>query len=238
MHHNRTQVFEGRLTELRLDENRERTLAWISCPPRAVPAPGRYLLAWAARDREAPMAAPLFAAQSANGGFLAAPPIPEHWMPGERLYLRGPLGHGFELPRPLHRLALACFGEGVDRLLPLAALALEERSAVAIFSNVTIPKLPLAVEVNPLSALPEAVPWADFLALDLPLERLSELQSQLGLGEDDPIPTIQTQALITTPMPCGGIAECGACALPSGKTWKLTCKDGPVFALKDLLIQR
>ena len=227
--------FEGRLTELRLVEPGERALAWITCPPHAIPAPGRYLLAWAPRDREAPLAKPLFAAQVASDGFLAAPPLPNHWTPGEKLLLRGPLGRGFELPNPLRRLALAALGESAKRLMPLVSLALGQQAAVALYCDAPTIELPLAVEVNPLVALPEALTWADFLALDLPLVRLPELRALLGLGDSSPTPGIQAQALVAAPMPCGGVAECGACALPWGKSWKLACKDGPVLDLSQLL---
>jgi hypothetical protein len=38
-------------------------------------------------------------------------------------------------------------------------------------------------------------------------------------------------------MPCAGIAECGACAVPGGGWggWKLACQHGPVFDLNWLL---
>ena len=44
----------------------------------------------------------------------------------------------------------------------------------------------------------------------------------------------EAQALIVTPMPCGGIAECGVCAVTVRRGWKMACKDGPVFDLKEL----
>jgi hypothetical protein len=39
----------------------------------------------------------------------------------------------------------------------------------------------------------------------------------------------EAQVLIRTSMPCGGIAECGVCAVPLKSKWKMACKDGPVF---------
>jgi NAD(P)H-flavin reductase len=36
-------------------------------------------------------------------------------------------------------------------------------------------------------------------------------------------------------MPCGGVADCGACAVETRLGWKLACEDGPVFDLIDLL---
>jgi hypothetical protein len=43
------------------------------------------------------------------------------------------------------------------------------------------------------------------------------------------------QVLIHTPMPCAGLAECGVCAVRDRHDWKMACKDGPVFIMKDLL---
>jgi hypothetical protein len=45
----------------------------------------------------------------------------------------------------------------------------------------------------------------------------------------------EAQALVITPMPCGGIAECGVCAVTARRGWKLACKDGPVFDLTELI---
>ena len=40
------------------------------------------------------------------------------------------------------------------------------------------------------------------------------------------------QALVTLPMPCGGLGECGACAVPIRRGWKLACQDGPVLDVR------
>jgi len=36
------------------------------------------------------------------------------------------------------------------------------------------------------------------------------------------------------PMPCGGLGDCGLCAVDLKRGWKLACKDGPVFDLNEL----
>jgi hypothetical protein len=36
-------------------------------------------------------------------------------------------------------------------------------------------------------------------------------------------------------MPCAGLADCGVCAVELRRGWKLACKDGPVFDLRDIL---
>ena len=214
----------------------------IACRPAAAPAPGQYLLALPAGAAAAPpfgagtppLALPLFAAGGhREGSFLAAPPAPAAWGPGTELALRGPFGTPFRLPAGLRRLALAALGESVARLMPLVEAALEAGSAVTLYTAAPLPPLPAAVEALPLEALPEAPAWADFMALDLPLEALPGLRLRLGL-DPGAAPACPAQALVHAPMPCGGLGQCGACAVEGRRGWLLACEDGPVFDLSDL----
>jgi hypothetical protein len=43
------------------------------------------------------------------------------------------------------------------------------------------------------------------------------------------------QVLVVTPAPCGGLAECGVCAVTTRRGWKMACKDGPVFSLNEFI---
>jgi NAD(P)H-flavin reductase len=97
-----------------------------------------------------------------------------------------------------------------------------------------LPDLPHEVEIRPLTALREITPWADYVALDMPRESLPGLRQMLGLGEQARV-QLEAQVLIVTPIPCGGIAECGVCAVTIRHGWKLACKDGPVFDLQALI---
>jgi hypothetical protein len=221
--------FQGRISQIQLWGGRQ--VVRIACPHNMIPAPGKYTLAWAEGNVDAPLATPLFAAQVDPDGFLAAPGAPSHWGPGMRLHLRGPLGRGFSLPASTRRLALAALDGEVARLQPLVQAALERQAAVALFIDGFVPSLPAAVEVAPLSGLGEALQWADFIAIDLPRYKLPHLADILGQG---PL-LCPGQALVSAEMPCGGIAECGACSLKTRQGWKLACKDGPVFDLGDLL---
>lgn len=207
--------------------------AWVECPRRWAPAPGQYLAAASFENRSDPLAHPLFPTAYSEQGFLAGPPFPPDWLPGTRLQLSGPLGRGFHVPVRPARLALAAFGSDLARLLPLAEQALRQEAAVAVFSDAPLPGLPLSIEAYPLASLPEALTWAVFLALDLPLESLPGLRTRLALAPGERLPCA-AEALIFTPMPCRGLAECGACAVPARRGWKLACKDGPVFDLADL----
>jgi hypothetical protein len=225
-------VHSGWIREVRMD-NHGAASAWIVCPESAVPVAGAYLLGSEERDV---LPVPLFLEASAEGGFIAAPPLPRGWEPGLRLDLRGPLGRGFNLPQGLNRLGVAAFGETTSRLYPLIEQALRRGAAVSLFTDLPVADLPSAVEVNPLSSLPEGLAWADFLALDLPLPKLAELDGRLGLAGSRRL-ACPGQALLSAPMPCGGMADCGVCAAHIGRIWKLVCKDGPVFDLKELVTQ-
>jgi hypothetical protein len=215
--------------EIRLDPGSQAT-ARLACPGEAIPRPGQYALAW---ETDSLLPLSLFTAGASEGGFLAAPPIPTSWPPGTQLQLAGPLGRGFDLPAQIQRLALISLGESVSRLLPLGLTAMESDIAVTLFSDGPLPPLPPSLEAYPLSVTAEALSWADFLALDMPLESVPSWRRSVGLPPGS-MASISGQALITAPMPCGGLAECGVCAFPHHRSWKLTCKDGPVFNLKEL----
>ena len=229
-------LYTARVVEIQLDASG--LAAWVECPSTATPHPGQYALAWDPQDRQAPLATTLFPTAISPGGFLAAPPIPVFWTPGTVLALRGPLGHGFHLPVACRRMALVGLGDTIARLAPLIPAALAQEAAVALFSDASLPtSLASAVEAYPLSALPELLTWADFIAIDLPLAALPDLRSRLGLSasmDRNPHLHCPAQALVFSPMPCGGLAECGVCAVPAQRGWKLACNDGPVFNLHEI----
>lgn len=227
----------GSITRIELDPY-GRTAAWIECPAGGVPTAGQYVLARIKEDESAPLARTLFPSGRATHRFQTGE-LPPHWVAGTMLLLRGPLGRGFELPQGLRRLALASIGEGGACLRPLMEDALAQGVEVTLFDDRRPRGLPPAVEAFPLSSLMEALPWADFLALDIPHNRLAQLNRILGPRRSLQHPLPAAQALIRAPMPCAGSAECGACAVqtrPSWKQtrWKLACKDGPVFNLDEL----
>ncbi len=177
---------------------------------------------------------PLFLEQHLEGGFLAAPPVPSSLQPGDYLSLRGPFGQGFKLPASMRRLALASFVPGAARLLPLAEQAIQMGAEVALFCDAPPSGLPSDLEASPLTNLAEAHGWADFLGVDIPLERLSELREPLRWYNQKSVSPVG-QVLVYTDIPCGGMAECGVCAIRTRRGWKLICKDGPVFGLDEVL---
>lgn len=221
----------GELVELYLEGGL--TGGRLLCSQNLIPAPGKYLLAHDPASN-APLPAPVFGAGSVPGGFLLAPPVPQTWQPGTTLSLRGPFGRGFSLPDSACNVTLAALGETSARLKPLLFDALNQGAPVVLVSDLDLPDLPPEVEIRPVAVLAEVIRWADYLAMDIPRESLSGLREMLGFSEQARVRS-EAQALVVAPMPCGEMGECGVCAVPARRGWKMTCKDGPVFDLSDLI---
>jgi len=228
----------GKVLELILEDGVRHVR--VSCPSGLIPSPGQYLLAGDGSD--APLPVPLFHTDSAPEGFIAAADVPGAWRPGLDLSLRGPLGRGFTLPPTARKVGLVAFDDSPARLNGLIPPALKQGAALALVCASAPENLPDDVEVQPLSALEEIVEWADYLAFDVARENLNRLRERLGKlnqlaagrarvakssqrepGRND------AQVLIRTPVPCGGAADCGVCAVSLRSDWRLACKDGPVF---------
>lgn len=223
----------GKATVTQIFLDLERALR-LQCPPALIPAPGQYVLAQATSDSHTPLAVPLFPAAHHPDGFTAAGPLPPAWSPGLHLRLRGPLGRGLVLPQHARRVGLLGLDTSPARLLPVLKPALEHGAAVALACAALPAGLPPDIEVSGLSAAPEIAAWADCLLVDVPRALLPELARLLG---NAPLPA-GSQVLVHTAMPCGGMGECGACAVGLQRGWAFACKDGPVFALDALVPRR
>lgn len=221
----------GTILERYLDERR--AAGRIACPPTLIPAPGQYLLAHDPASNN-PLAVPVFPAGLAPDGFLVAPSLPHAWIPGLTLSLRGPLGHGFHLPASSRRVALAALEGSPASLLSLLAPAFAQDASVVLVSDSPPDNLPDEIEIQPLASLTDVCGWADYLAVSVARERWPEWRGRLAKVGQAGGPR-EAEGLILAPMPCGGLAECGVCALSVASESKWICKDGPVFNLYDLL---
>jgi len=204
----------------------------IACSPPIQLTPGQYVLARQDGSREAlPIA--LFVYSDKGGSLQAAPPLPTFWKVGDRLSLRGPCGKGFRFPAGVHKVALAALDGNPYRLEGLVHQALSHQAEVTLYCAFIPADLPVAVEILPLDLLPDALRWADFLAIETCLRSLAELPARLKLpaGQVSPCPT---QVLAAVDMPCGGVAECGVCSVRTRRGWRLACLDGPVFDYNQL----
>jgi NAD(P)H-flavin reductase len=217
----------GRIVELFLQDGCR--YARISCLEALIPGPGQYLLA--GRDQDSLLPVPIFHTDSAAQGFIG--PVIESWKPGDVLALRGPLGRGFSLPLSARKVGLVAFDSPPSRLKGLISPALRQDASIVLLCDSSTDHLPDVVEIQPLSAMQEIFQWADYIALDVDRTNLGILKEKLReAGPRTPISG--TQILIRTPMPCGGLADCGVCAVTTRSDWKLACKEGPVFGLGEI----
>lgn len=201
----------------------------VACPEKLIPAAGQYLLASDASD--SPLPVPIFYTDSAPQGFMGL--VPDLWNPGKEISLRGPLGRGFSLPASARKMGLIAFDDFPSRLRGLLQPAFQQNTSVVVVCDHNVDDLPDEVEVQPLSQLDEILAWADFVAVDVARENLTALKQRLEKWNH--IPAVRdAQILVRTPLPCGGIAECGVCAVVTKSGWKMACKDGPVFNWREL----
>lgn len=150
-----------------------------------------------------------------------------------KLSLRGPLGRGFVLPVSARKVALVVLDDLPTRLRGLIQPVLKQGAAAALLTDTSAENFPDEVEVQPLSLLDEILAWADYAAFDVTRENLPTLMEKLGKLNQASMPK-DAQVLIHTPVPCGGVAECGVCAVITKSVWKMACKDGPVFGLGEI----
>lgn len=205
----------------------------IHCPNTAIPQAGQFVTAWAADQDNLNLASLLFPSEIGKDGFYTGSLIPESWKPGTHIKLRGPSGNGFsKVERIRHLLLIAC-DNSTYRLNPVIHDAIKNKIDVALFTNCYVHHLPKQVETYPINDAKDAVYWADSILIDIKVDELSQLRSILGIQPESHLPC-QTQILISIEMPCGSIADCGVCAVKTKKAWRFTCKDGPVFNLKDI----
>ena len=204
----------------------------IACAVDMIPSPGQYLLAGIASHAD-PLPVPLYSTESTPQGFTACAPISDTWTPGTDITLRGPFGRGFVLPSLARKVVLVQFDGTPSRILGLIQPSLDQGADVVIVSDSNGERLPDEVEMHPLSALEEILGWGDYIAFDVLREKLSDLMERLG-GMKQILARKEAQILIQTPVPCGGVAECGVCAVNFGSNWKMACREGPVFDLRDL----
>jgi dihydroorotate dehydrogenase electron transfer subunit len=172
----------------------------------------------------------LFPSKILSDGFVADTPPETSWRIGDSLSLWGPLGKGFTPPAESDKWLLACFETLPDRILSLVQLGLERGAAISLFSEHLPAYLPPQVEW--ISEVNHALAWADYLALNLPIESIPSLPSRLGIPKGDE-PSIPVQVLITQPMPCG-LGVCYACAVKGAYKPILACTEGPVFEFHQL----
>jgi hypothetical protein len=124
----------------------------------------------------------------------------------------------------------------INRILPLADLALENGAEVTLLTDSHPTQLAPEIELLPLAELSQIKNWVDYLGVSLPPEKVDDLILGLATTPGKSL-SYQAEILVDVPMVCDESSACGACAVFTSRGWKLACKDGPVFSLGDLMAE-
>jgi NAD(P)H-flavin reductase len=210
------------------------TAGILDIPAKFWPGPGQYLPCQLDADPLNLLPNNLFRVIGPDDRLYLGP-LPENWLPGDRIRYLSPQGNGFSLPSTARRVGLLAFNVPPLRILTLLKAALLQNAALVLFWDAQpnqdiLHLLPTMVEVAPTTSLVDNLDWLDYLAVDLELANLTQLRSLLGAHE----PSFTGQVLLHTDMPCRGVGDCGVCAVKTRKGWRLACIDGPVFDLQEL----
>jgi hypothetical protein len=166
-----------------------------------------------------------------ESGFSTHLPTGVQWPPGTTLVLRGPNGDGFLPPESGRRWLIISIGGVGGYLRPLVDLGLAQGREVAFVPDDQTYRLPPAVEVLPDPE--EAVAWADYIAVGIPMGRLGELSDRLKGDAWRLRRLVQDDVLVVAAVPCG-IGGCQACALEGYGRRRLLCTEGPTLRLRNL----
>ncbi len=174
-----------------------------------------------------------------------------HRKEGEMLDLLGPLGNGFSIHAKSQNLLLVAGGMGIAPLVFLAERAIAEgRSVTLILGAETKAKLypkdllPAGVETiittedgshgrkgMVTELLPDLAGHADQLFACGPA---SMYRAMMDLKE---LKGKSIQVSLEVRMGCG-LGACLGCGMETKRGFKLVCKDGPVFELEDVILEK
>jgi hypothetical protein len=204
----------------------------IPLPANPVPLPGQFLQGFSSESRQIlPIA--LFLLEATESELILAGQIPLDWVPGSPLRLQGAFGNGFHLPKSARKVALfTATPELGIRLLPLAFLALHQSAEVSWLSESSTVSLPPEIEVLRPGDMTDVLKWADYAAIATNTGGIGQILGEVRRMKEFPR---HVEVMVDTPLLCANKACCGLCAVSTTKGWKFACKDGPVFALHELV---
>jgi dihydroorotate dehydrogenase electron transfer subunit len=183
----------------------------------------------------------LVAARGRGSAWLARQP--EH----ATLDIMGPLGHGWEVPPTARNLLLLGEGALLASLTMLAQAAIEQELAVTLLcqfaSDAEIyPPTLLSPEIEYHVTTPDSgakplielvgdyLTWADTVFCAISLATAQTLYQRYERLQHKHI----AQCLVTHPFACAS-GVCLTCAIDTRAGSKLACRDGPVFALGEVV---
>jgi len=217
-----------------LEQINDEVCIQLTAQPFLQPIAGQFFQAFAAESTDL-LPTLLHPCRVASAELVLCGDIPKDWAPGTELHIRGPRGNGFHLPPLTRKVALSTLdGLSINYVMALANAALSTGVEVTLFTNQRLSELAPEIEVLPLEELSQAKDWADYLAAVLLPDQVPPFRETLKINPGKRMP-FTVEVMLKTPMICDELSTCGACAVFTSRGWRLACKDGPVFALDDLL---
>jgi dihydroorotate dehydrogenase electron transfer subunit len=169
---------------------------------------------------------------------------------GEQVDLLGPLGRGFDVQPDARNLLLVGGGMGVAPLVDLSERSIASGRSITLLlggtsadhlypSRLLPPEVELVLATDDGSAghnglitelVGEYADWADQVFACGPEPMYRSLATALG----DHVARKSVQVLLEANMACG-VGACLGCAVETRRGYKICCKDGPRFELRELL---
>jgi NAD(P)H-flavin reductase len=221
--------YKGVLKEILL-EPYQNASGVIRLPIGSIPRPGQYFQAHSADPKEV-VPTSLFPAGSPfieNGESLLpiSGQLRKSWAPGTELFIRGPLGDGFSLPKRAKRVALISLEPSPGKLIPLCQEALNQSAEISLITEGAPADIPLEIEVQSITEASNTLTWAAYIGVSLSIDQVDNLSILFPQGIQK---RITVEILMVAPMPCSGQARCGVCCFETARGIRFPCEDGPVF---------
>ncbi len=195
-----------------------------------------------ATQREREQCSLLVAARGRGSAWLARQPA------NATLDIMGPLGHGWEAPSTARNLLLIGEGASLVSLTLLAQTAIEQELTVTLLcqfadSSEIYPPTLLSPEIEYHVTTPDSgakplvelvgdyLAWADTVFCAVSLATAQTLYQRYERLRHKHI----AQCLVTHPFACAS-GVCLTCAIDTRAGPRLVCRDGPVFALREVAI--
>ncbi len=194
-----------------------------------------------ATQREREQCSLLVAARGRGSAWLARQPAQA------ALDILGPLGHGWDVPPTARNLLLIGEGALLSSLILLAQTAIEQELAVTLLCQfasdaeiypptLLLPEIEYHVTTPGSGAKPlvelvgDYLAWGDTVFCAVSLATAQTLYQRYERLRHKHI----AQCLVTHPFACASGA-CLTCAIDTRAGSKLVCRDGPVFALREVV---
>lgn len=233
-------------------------LLWVQAPELARAQPGQFAMLRVADGLDPLLRRPLSLHRCTKDGQAAflyqvrgrGTAILSQRRPGVVIDILGPLGRGFAVRRAARNLLLVAGGIGIAPLVYLAEEAVAQGRAVALLlgaatavdlypATLLSPEVELAVVTEDGSAghqglITELVPdygdWADQVFACGP----EAMYHALARAAPDMVRRKSVQVLLEARMGCG-MGTCLGCVVETRRGYRLCCKDGPRFELRELM---